>query len=309
MYKISIESGEIENMPQGVFPGKIHVIEKTGLEYAKAIAYLMTQKVIGFDTETRPVFTPGHRHHHVALLQLSGADRAFLFRLNKIGMRRMMCTILSNPSIVKVGAAVHDDLRGLQYHHKFVPRNFVDLQKIGYLWGIRDKSVKKMSAIILGRRISKTQQLSNWEAEKLSQAQEMYAATDAWICREMYLKLMRSEQHPLTPEQMAPQPAPQKPVEAGEPQAHTKDAASVKAPAAGSAKTSDKAPAKASAKKKDGGASGKAKTSGKSGSASKKKELKEAVPAKKVLKGEEAADARKSLSDKSGAVVKKIPKQ
>lgn len=202
MYKISILPEEIDKLQPGNFPGKIHVIEKPGLDYARAIAYLLTQKVVGFDTETRPVFSPGQPHNHVALLQLSGADKAFLFRVNKLGMRRLMCSILSNPHIIKVGAAVHDDVRGLQYYGKFEARSFVDLQKIVCEWGIRDKSVKKMAAIILGCRISKTQQLSNWEAKEFSQAQKMYAATDAWVCREMYLKLMRSEKHPLTPEQM-----------------------------------------------------------------------------------------------------------
>ena len=206
MYKISISAEEIEKLPLGSFPGEIHIIEKPGLEYAKAIAYLMTQKVIGFDTETRPVFSPGLPHNHVALLQLSGPDKAYLFRLNKMGMRRLLTKILSSKNIVKVGAAVHDDIRGLQHYCKFEAANFIDLQKIVYEWGIRDKSVKKMSAIILACKISKTQQLSNWEAPELSHAQQMYAATDAWICREMYLKLLKSKKNPLTPEQMNPNP-------------------------------------------------------------------------------------------------------
>lgn len=208
MFQISIQPEEIEKLPLGAFPGEITVIEKPGLDYARAMAYLMTQKVIGFDTETRPVFSPGHQHRPVALLQLSGSDRAFLFRVQKTGMRRLMRSILSNPNIIKVGAAIHDDVRGLQYFGKFTAKGFVDLQKICCEWGVRDKSVKKMSAIILGCRISKTQQLSNWEAEELSAAQKTYAATDAWICREMYLKLMKSEKHPLTPEQMNPNNTP-----------------------------------------------------------------------------------------------------
>ncbi len=197
MYRINILPEEIETMPLGTFPGDIHVITKPGLEYAKAIAYLMTQKVIGFDTETRPIFTPGAHHSHVALLQLSGAEKAYLFRVNEIGMRTLMCSILSNEKIIKVGAAVNDDIRGLQYYHKFNPNSFVDLQKIVYEWGIRDKSVKKMAAIILGCKISKSQQLSNWEAEELSSAQRMYAATDAWVCRQMYTKLSESPKNPL----------------------------------------------------------------------------------------------------------------
>lgn len=206
MYKISIQPEEIEKMPLGSFPGEISVISKNGLEYARAIAYLRSQKVIGFDTETRPVFEPGKHNNHVALLQLSGKDKAFLFRVNSMGMRRMICAILSNPRITKVGAAVHDDIRGLQYYTKFEAKGFVDLQKIGWEWGIKDKSVKKMAAIIMGCKISKTQQLSNWEAKELSASQKMYAATDAWICREMYLKLLDSPKNPLTEEQLAPNP-------------------------------------------------------------------------------------------------------
>ena len=222
MFKISILPEEIEKMPLGSFPGKIYVIDKNGLDFVKAMAYLHTQKVIGFDTETRPVFAPGQHHNHVALLQLSGAEKAFLFRVGSLGMRKMLCSLMSNPHIVKVGAAVHDDVRGLQYYQKFKAQGFVDLQKIAYEWGIRDKSVKKMAANILGVRISKSQQLSNWEAEALSPAQQMYAATDAWICREMYLKLLTSEKHPLSPEELnppQPQPAPQPPQAKAEAQA------------------------------------------------------------------------------------------
>lgn len=212
MYKISILPEEIEKMPLGSFPGKIQVIDKNGIDFVRAIAYLGTQRVIGFDTETRPVFSPGQHHNHVALLQLSGAERAYLFRVGTMGMRKLLCAIMANPRIIKVGAAVHDDVRGLQYYQKFEAKGFIDLQKIAYEWGIRDKSVKKLAANILGVKISKSQQLSNWEAEELSPAQQMYAATDAWVCREMYLKLLKSEKHPLTPEELnppQPQPAPQ----------------------------------------------------------------------------------------------------
>ena len=212
MYKISILPEEIEKMPLGSFPGKIQVIDKNGIDFVRAIAYLGTQRIIGFDTETRPVFSPGQHHNHVALLQLSGAERAYLFRVGTMGMRKLLCAIMANPRILKVGAAVHDDVRGLQYYQKFEAKGFIDLQKIAYEWGIRDKSVKKLAANILGVKISKSQQLSNWEAEELSPAQQMYAATDAWVCREMYLKLLKSEKHPLTPEELnppQPQPAPQ----------------------------------------------------------------------------------------------------
>ena len=201
MYKESITPDEIQKLDYVSFPGKIYVIDSVGAEFNRAIAYLRSQKVIGFDTETRPTFSPQQPRYGVALLQLSGRDKAFLFRINKMGMHRRLCNLLADARIMKIGAAIHDDIRGLQKKHDFVPEGFVDLQKIVWEWGIRDKSVKKMSAIILGARVSKTQQLSNWEADSLSESQQMYAATDAWVCREMYLKLMASEKNPLQEEQ------------------------------------------------------------------------------------------------------------
>ena len=214
MFKISVTPEDMENLPLGSFPGEIIVVKRAGRDYNRAIHYLRSQTVIGFDTETRPVFEPGERHNHTALLQLSGPDKAFLFRVHKMGMRKRLCAILSNPDILKIGAATHDDVRGLQYYTRFEEAGFVDLQKIVWEWGIRDKSVKKMAANILGCRISKTQQLSNWEAEELSPAQQMYAATDAWVCLEMYKKLLQSEKHPLTPEELNPPQPGQKPKEA-----------------------------------------------------------------------------------------------
>jgi ribonuclease D len=197
MYSESITPDEIQKLEYASFPGKIYVIDSVGAEFNRAVNYLRSQKIIGFDTETRPCFSPNQPRYDVSLLQLSGKDKAFLFRLNKIGMHRRLCNLLANGSILKVGAAIHDDIRGLQKLRNFKPGAFVDLQKIGWEWGIRDKAVKKMAAIILGIRISKTQQLSNWEAEKLSESQCSYAATDAWVCREMYLKLVASEKNPL----------------------------------------------------------------------------------------------------------------
>jgi ribonuclease D len=197
MFIESIDSEQLKQLEFASFQGKIQVIDSIGFEFNKAISYLRAQKVIGFDTETRPCFSQDQPRYGVALLQLSGPGKAFLFRVNKIGMHRRLCRLLADKNIIKVGAAIHDDIRGLQKLNGFEPGGFVDLQKIVWEWGIRDKSVKKMSAIILGFRISKTQQLSNWEAEKLSEQQCRYAATDAWVCREMYLKLRKSEKNPL----------------------------------------------------------------------------------------------------------------
>ena len=201
MYIESITADQLTALEYASFPGKIQVIDSVGADFNKAITYLRSQKVIGFDTETRPCVGPNQPRYGVSLLQLSGPGKAFLFRVKDMGMHKRLCSLLADEKIVKVGAAIHDDIRGLQKLRDFRPGNFVDLQKIVADYGIRDKSVKKMTAIILGFRISKTQQLSNWEAETLSEPQCKYAATDAWVCREMYLKLMRSEKNPLIEEE------------------------------------------------------------------------------------------------------------
>ena len=193
-------------MEMGSFPGEIVVIDHQGLGFFRALDYLRKQKILGFDTESRPNFSPQHHHYGVALLQLSGPDRAYLFRIKNLKMYKRLFKVLADERVIKVGAAVNDDIHGLQRYCDFKPKSFVDLQRIVWEYGIKDKSVKKMAAIILGVRISKTQQLSNWEAEHLSEAQKKYAATDAWVCREMYERLLASEKHPLTPEQMAPNP-------------------------------------------------------------------------------------------------------
>lgn len=202
MYIESISTEELGKLEYASFPGRIHVIDSVGAEFNRAIAYLRSQKIIGFDTETRPCFGPNQPRYGVSLLQLSGPEKAYLFRVKDMGMHRRLCNLLADKRIIKVGAAIHDDIRGLQKLRDFQVDGFVDLQKIVADYGIRDKSVKKMTAIILGFRISKTQQLSNWEAETLSESQCKYAATDAWVCREMYLKLMRSEKNPLKEEKV-----------------------------------------------------------------------------------------------------------
>ena len=192
MYKSTITPEEIAEMNLAVFPGKITVITKKDRNYKRAIKHLSEQRFIGFDTETRPVFVPNARRCSTALLQLSSESEAFLFRLQELGLPDDLAAILADPDITKIGAAVTDDIRGLQRYNHFEPSRFVDLQHIGSRYGIEDKSVKKMSAIILSLHVSKAQQCSNWEAETLSEAQQMYAAIDAWICVKMYKKLLAS---------------------------------------------------------------------------------------------------------------------
>ena len=190
IYKDNISQEELERLPVADFSGEIALVNGVDDNYWSAIDYLSRQKILGFDTETKPSFVANSKRNSVALLQLSGKDNAFIFRLHSTGLKPELIKLLSSSRIIKVGVAVTDDIRSLQCHSKFAPKGFVDLQSIASQWGIQEKSVRKLAAIILGVRVSKSQQLSNWESNDLTAAQLHYAAVDAWICQKMYLKLL-----------------------------------------------------------------------------------------------------------------------
>ena len=192
-FKISISPEEIEALPLGTFPGKIQVIDNCGFKFMKAVNYLKQQKILGFDTETRPCFEHRQPHNGVALLQLSGADRAYLFRIQKTGLKKGLREVLADPDIIKVGAASHDDVRSLQRVSHFEEKGFVDLQKIVPEYHFTCLGLQRIYAILFNERISKSQQLSNWEADTLSDAQQTYAAIDAWACVKIYNRLMSPE--------------------------------------------------------------------------------------------------------------------
>lgn len=179
----------ISKLPQVLFDGRIETI-LSETEAEKAVDYLLRQDVIGFDTETKPSFKAGHLNE-VALLQVSCKDICFLFRLNHIGMPACILRLLSDSSNIKVGLSWHDDLRMLQRRAEFVPGEYVELQDMVNEFGITDKSLQKLFANIFGQKISKSQRLSNWEADVLSEPQKLYAATDAWACVRLYLELLR----------------------------------------------------------------------------------------------------------------------
>ena len=187
MYKINIDKEELAVLPLIQFEGKISLVESKE-DYLEAIEYLAKQKILGFDTETKPAFKKGVVYE-VALLQLATKDRAFLFRLNKIGFPNGLKSILENPDIEKIGVAIRDDIKALQKLNNFKPGGFVELQDRVKDYGIQDFSLKKLSAIVLGYRISKAQRVTNWEALELSDAQQIYAATDAWISHRIYESL------------------------------------------------------------------------------------------------------------------------
>jgi len=184
---VSLENEELANYPTRSFNGQITVISDIK-KVDEAVAYLSKCSVIGFDTETRPTFTKNHTNS-VALMQLSDEKQAFLFRINLIGLPPSLTKLLADESIIKVGVAVHDDIKGLQKLSPFNPKNFIDLQTIARQLHIEAMGLRKLTPIALGFKISKRQQLSNWENVFLSRAQRQYAATDAWISLRIYQEL------------------------------------------------------------------------------------------------------------------------
>jgi ribonuclease D len=187
MYKSDISKEEIQLLPLKQFEGDIW-LANTHDEVLKAIEMISREGVLGFDTETRPSFKKG-RVNKVALLQLSTNKQAWLFRLSSTGLPPELVAVLSDPGILKVGLALKDDLHALKKLRSFEPAGFTDLQKEVSNYGIEAMGLKKLAAIVLGIHISKAQQVSNWENPLLTEAQLRYAATDAWVCLEIFRQL------------------------------------------------------------------------------------------------------------------------
>lgn len=191
--KISNEQTAL--LPAIEFRGEIRIVEQER-DIAAACKLLAEQSVIGFDTETRPSFRPGVTFR-VSLLQLSTPKVCFLFRLNKIPLAKPILQLLEDKKVLKIGADIAGDLRSLRQIRHFRDGGFVDLQSIASEWGIGEKSLRKLSAIVLGQRVSKAQRLSNWEATTLTDKQQLYAATDAWVCTRIYEQLLRTPKKPI----------------------------------------------------------------------------------------------------------------
>lgn len=183
--KNTINKKEIAALPKEQFPGRIYLIY-TDTDTDKAVEYLKKQTIVGVDTETRPSFKRG-TVHKVALLQISTEDTCFLFRLNRIGMPTSLQEFLMNDTL-KIGLSLKDDFTMLRKRKDVHAEegNWIELQDYVGHFGIEDRSLQKIYANLFGKKISKNQRLSNWEAETLTEAQMQYAATDAWACVKIY---------------------------------------------------------------------------------------------------------------------------
>lgn len=182
----------IQDLPRATFPGEIVTVASEE-EANKAVDFLLSQTILGVDTETRPMFRRG-QHHQVALLQVSTKDTCFLFRLNKIGLPACLIRLLEDKSVPKIGLSLNDDMSMLHQRANFTPGNFIDLQKMVKDFGIEDMSLQKLYANVFHERVSKREQLSNWENDVLNDKQKIYAATDAWTCINLYEVLSNLQQ-------------------------------------------------------------------------------------------------------------------
>ncbi len=189
MYPEKITKDEVNELPLIKYEGPIALIDKEE-DYKKALSELRKATVIGFDTETRPAFKKG-QSFDVALIQLAIPGIVFLIRLNLLGLRDGLIGIFENPDIRKVGISIRDDIIDLQKMNSFAPQNVFEINDATANIGIINQGVRNLSGIILESRISKSQQTSNWENPTLHPKQQVYAATDAWVCLEIYEKLLR----------------------------------------------------------------------------------------------------------------------
>ncbi|HJX71233.1 MAG TPA: 3'-5' exonuclease [Bacteroidales bacterium] len=180
----NISNDDIKNLPVYQFPGRIFLIDDVS-QLKLLNQKLANKQLLGFDTETRPSFKRG-RKHKVSLLQLATADEALIIRLNKVGLPDRIISLFENENIKKIGLALRDDIRFLNQLRSFKPQGFIDLQQYVKNFNILDNGLKKLAANILGFRISKKQQTSNWEKGTLDDDQLIYAATDAWVCYKIY---------------------------------------------------------------------------------------------------------------------------
>jgi len=191
--KINITTEELNLLPLKAFDGKVSLITEAA-KLSIVLREIEKHDVVGFDTETRPSFKRG-QVYKVALLQLAIPNKVFLIRMHETGLPEEIVSIFQNPDIIKAGVAIHDDIKALQKINKFQPVSFIDLSTMAKASGLQVESVKKLAGLLLGFRISKSAQTSNWEAPTLTEKQLEYAATDAWVCLEIYQHLKRTYFH------------------------------------------------------------------------------------------------------------------
>lgn len=183
----SLSKQEINLLPLKKYWGAIEIIS-SDQQLMAVLPDLKAERVLGFDIEVRPTFKSGD-HFPPALVQMAGKKKVFLVQLKKLHSLHLLAGLFADPKIIKAGVAVSGDIEKLHEVMRFTPAGFIDLGKLAAKKGIKAMGVRTLAAQLLGLRISKGAQCSNWERSELTPAQTLYAATDAWVCRELFLFL------------------------------------------------------------------------------------------------------------------------
>ncbi len=196
-YKQSLTMDDINLMPMQAYEGPVHIV-RTREQLHEALDVLYREPLLGFDTETRPIFRKGATSQ-VALVQLAAREAAWLIQLIHVPFDRDLADLLASPHCIKAGVAIHEDMRGLARIHPFTAAGVADLGLMAREIGLTTVGLRSLSANLFGFRISKSVQCSNWERDELEPKQIRYAATDAWLGRELYLRLLALGSTPPAP--------------------------------------------------------------------------------------------------------------
>lgn len=189
-YAESISKDEVNELHLRRYAGPVELVQDDEA-CERALKVLGKEKVLGFDTETRPAFRKGESYLP-SLVQLGGSDTVYIFQLSKLSSTKKLFRLLANPRVLKVGVATDFDVKQLQELQSFQPAGFVNIESMTGDLGIRNNGLRSLSALVLGFRLSKSEQRSNWSRDPLSKSQIVYAATDAWVSREIYLRLAKA---------------------------------------------------------------------------------------------------------------------
>lgn len=184
----SITKDAVNALPLVRFTEEVHLITTADAERL-AMRELMQERILGFDTESRPAFRKGD-HFPPSLVQLASSKGVYLFQISQLGGLKALIPLMEHPEIVKAGVALHDDIRRLQQIAHFEPGGFAEISDYSRELGVQNTGLRSLVGIFMQMRISKNAQLSNWARRQLCRKQIIYAATDAWVSRELYLQVM-----------------------------------------------------------------------------------------------------------------------
>lgn len=187
LYRRKLSKESINDLPIRRYEGEVRLV-RTEEDLTRAVEVLRQERVLGFDTETKPTFRKG-KVNAPALVQLAGEEVVFLVQLTWLPMSAPLASVLSSPDIIKAGVSIHDDMRELQKLFSFEPAGLVDLGNVARACRLETQGLRNLAANFFDCRISKGPQCSNWGQRELSARQVSYAATDAWIGREVYLRM------------------------------------------------------------------------------------------------------------------------